>query len=135
MHARRKRLLVIVTCLNVLLLTGAAQPAWAQESPFVSDRVYRALTNEISGDIAFEHMRWFTHHHRPMGGNEGFEAVARYVEEEARSYGLEDVRYIRLKGERSWSPRASELWLIAPDERRLAYSKEIPLSLADFSRR
>jgi hypothetical protein len=81
----------------VLVLAGAAQPSWAQESPFVSDRVYRALTNEISGDIAFEHMRWFTHHHRPMGGNEGFEAVARYVEEKARSYGLEDVRYIRLK--------------------------------------
>jgi hypothetical protein len=134
MHARRKPSLVTVACLTVLLWTGATQPSWAQESPFLSERVYRALTNEISGDMAFEHVRWFTHYHRPMGGNEGFEAVARYVEEKARSYGLEDVRYIRLKGERSWSPRASELWLIAPEERRLAYNKEIPLSLADFSR-
>jgi hypothetical protein len=118
----------------VLVLAGAVQASWAQESPFLSDRVFSALTNEISGDIAFEHVRWFTHHHRPMGGSEGFEAVARYVEEKARAYGLEDVRYIRLKGQRSWSPRTGELWLIAPEERRLAYSKEIPLALADFSR-
>lgn len=25
-------------------------------------------------------MRFFTHYHRPMGGSEGFEAVARYAE-------------------------------------------------------
>ena len=118
----------------VLLLAGPARTSSAQESPFLNDRVYRALTNEISGDIAFQHARWFTHHHRPMGGNEGFEAVARYVEEKARAYGLEDVRYIGLRGDRSWTPGVGELWLIAPEERRLAYSKEIPLALADFSR-
>ena len=69
----------------------------AQESPFLPEPVYRALVNEMSGDIAYEHIRWFTHYHRPMGGSEGFEAVAKYVEEKAREYGLEDVRYIPLK--------------------------------------
>jgi hypothetical protein len=119
---------------SALLLAGASRDLRAQESPFLPERVYRPLVNEISGDIAFEHMRWFTHYHRPMGGNEGFEAAARYVEEKARAYGLEDVRYIPLKGDRSWSPRLGELWLIEPEERRLAYSKEVPLALADFSR-
>ena len=70
--------------------------ASAQQSPFLKDDVYRALVNEVSGDIAFEHVRWFTHYHRPMGGGEGFEAVARYVEQKAKEYGLEDVRTIKL---------------------------------------
>jgi Zn-dependent M28 family amino/carboxypeptidase len=127
------RRLVVPTSVVVLFLAAAALVA-AQESPFLGERTYRALVNEISGDIAFEHIRWFTHYHRPMGGNEGFEAVARYVEEKARSYGLEDVRRISLRNDRSWSPRVGELWLVEPHERRLAYSKEIPLALADFSR-
>jgi hypothetical protein len=109
--------------------------AGAQRSVFLPDTVYRALVNEISGDIAFEHIRWFTHHHRPTGGGEGFEAVARYVEAKAKEYGLEDVRYIRLPStDPSWSPRLGELWLVAPEERRLAFSLEVPLALADFSR-
>jgi hypothetical protein len=127
------RRLVFSACL-VALLFGARGPAAAQESPFLGERTYRTLLNEISGDIAFEHIRWFTHFHRPMGGNEGFEAVAKYVEEKARAYGLEDVRRISLKNDRSWSPRVGELWLVEPRERRLAYSKEVPLALADFSR-
>jgi hypothetical protein len=120
-----------VVALVLTIPTSAA----AQQSPFLPDQTFKALVNEVSGDIAFEHIRWFTHYHRPTGGGEGFEAVARYVEQKAREYGLEDVRTIRLKSEGpSWSPRVGELWLIAPDERRLAYSKEIPLALADYSR-
>lgn len=118
-----------------LVALFAPAPARAQASPFLPDATYRVLAEEISGDIAFEHVRWFTHHHRPMGGSDGFEAVAKYVEEKARAYGLEDVRYIRLKSnQRSWSPRLGELWLTGPVERRLAFSREIPLALADYSR-
>jgi hypothetical protein len=124
-----------LVCAVCLTLGISASSGSAQESPFLGGQVYRALVNEISGDIAFEHVRYFTHFHRPMGGGEGYQAVERYVEQKAREYGLEDVRVIRLKsGTRSWSPRVGELWLIAPDERRLAYSKEIPLALADYSR-
>ena len=73
--------LAVVTAL-VLVVTAA--PARAQRSPLLPDGVYGALVNEISGDIAFEHIRWLTHYHRPMGGSEGFEAVAKYVEHKAR---------------------------------------------------
>ena len=97
--------------------------------------VYRAIVNETSGDIAYEHIRWFTHYHRPMGGSEGFEAVAKYVAEKAREYGLEDVRYIPLTySSHSWTAKVGELWLIAPTERRLAFSPEVAVSLADYSR-
>jgi hypothetical protein len=122
----------LMATLLAVALPGAAA---AQESPFLEDAIYRALVNEISGDIAYEHIRWFTHFHRPMGGGEGYQAAEKYVADKAREYGLEDVRVITLKRNGpSWSPRDSELWLTAPDERRLAFSREIPLALADYSR-
>lgn len=126
------RILRITLALTFAL---AAHPALAQRSPFLSDNVYRLLVNEISGDIAYEHMRWFTHYHRPMGGSEGYQAVERYVEQKAREYGLEDVRVIKMKTDSpSWSPKMGELWLIEPEHRRLAYSQEVVLALADYSR-
>jgi Zn-dependent M28 family amino/carboxypeptidase len=119
--------LAVAACLPTL--------ASAQSSPFLPEPTFRALVNEISGDIAFEHIRWFTHYHRPMGGSEGYQAVEKYVYDKAREYGLEDVRIIKLKQDNpSWSPRPSELWLIEPELRRLAFSTEIPLALADYSR-
>lgn len=126
---------ICVVTLGALFAVSVVARVAAQQSPFLPDHVYRALVNEISGDIAFEHVRWFTHYHRPMGGSEGFEAVARYVEQKAREYGLEDVRYIKLETTtRSWTQKLGELWLIAPEEQRLAFTPEVAVSLADYSR-
>ena len=121
--------------ITALVLVISAGPALAQRSPLLPDGVYGALVNEISGDIAFEHIRWLTHYHRPMGGSEGFEAVAKYVEQKAREYGLEDVRYIPLEySSSSWSPHLGELWMTEPYQRRLAFTPETALSMADYSR-
>ncbi len=125
----------VLTAAVTAAVTIAPVTALAQRSPVIPPAVHDAIVNEISGDIAFEHIRWFTHYHRPMGGGEGYEAVAKYVEEKARAYGLEDVRVIRLKTETpSWTPRLGELTLTAPYTRRLAYTPEVALSLADYSR-
>ena len=112
-----------------------AWSAMAQTSPFLPEDLYRKLVNEVSGEIAYEHIRWFTHYHRPMGGSEGFEAVARYVEKKARDYGLEDVRTIRLNSDtETWDARHGELWMVEPERRRLAFTPELAISLADYSR-
>ncbi|MGE5814063.1 MAG: M28 family peptidase [Acidobacteriota bacterium] len=127
---RTSRLLM---ALAVALLSPRLAPA--QSSPFLPDPIYQSLVNEISGDIAYEHIRWFTHYHRPMGGSEGYQAVEKYVFDKAREYGLEDVRIVKLKQSGpSWTGRAGELWLVEPDARRLAFLKEAPLALADYSR-
>ena len=98
----RRSLTVVV----LFAIVAMASPASAQRSALIPAAVQDALVNEISGDISFEHIRWFTHYHRPMGGGEGFEAVAKYVEQKARAYGLEGVRVIRQKSNTpSWSPR------------------------------
>lgn len=110
-------------------------PASAQQSPFLPDPVYRVLVNEISGDVSYEHVRYFTHFHRPTAGSEGFEAVAKYIEQKAKEYGLEDVRRIHVRSDaEAWKANAAELRLIEPFERRLAFSPEVQLSLADNSR-
>ncbi len=117
-----------------LLLVGSAAAAPAQQSPFLPDPVYRTLVNEISGEIAYEHVRWFTHWHRPTAGSEGFEAVAKYIEQKAKEYGLEDVRRINVRSDgAAWQVRSAELRVVAPFERRLAFSPEVQLSLADGS--
>ena len=124
-----------VTAIALAAALALATPGQAQRSSLISPAVQDALANEISGDISFEHIRWFTHYHRPMGGGEGYEAVAKYVEQKAREYGLEDVRVIRQKSDTpSWSPRVGELTLTEPYVRRLAFTPEVAVSLADYSR-
>jgi len=118
-----------------VVLLALAAPAAGQSSPFLPDPVYRVLANEVSGDISYEHVRWFTHWHRPTAGSEGFEAVARYIEQKAKEYGLEDVRRIHVKSDAlAWKVTSAELRVVRPFERRLAYSPEVQLSVADGSR-
>jgi hypothetical protein len=125
----------LLTATAVVGLLSTAAPALAQRPAVVPAALHDAIVDEISGDIAFEHMRWFTHYHRPMGGGDGYQAVERYVETKAREYGLEDVRVVRLKSNTpSWSPRLGELTVTEPYVRRLAFTPEVALSLADYSR-
>lgn len=125
----------VSTVLMLGCLAAVPRDALAQASPLLDPRIQEALAQEISGDISFEHIRWFTHYHRPMGGSEGFEAVARYVEQKAREYNLEDVRTITMATKTpSWTAQLGELWLTAHTPRRLAFTPEVALSLADYSR-
>jgi hypothetical protein len=122
----------------------AAAMAWAslapaQTSPFVDERTERALVNELSGDLAFEHMRLTTQWHKPSG-SEGFFAVARYTLEHAREAGLADVRWIDQPNDSvSWTCRRAEAWLLEGDgagakETKLGSYAEVATSIADYSR-
>lgn len=109
------RPVILVTLAIPLCLAAAAQ---AQQSPFLPDPFYRVISNEISGEISYEHVRWFTHWHRPTAGSEGFEAIAKYTEQKAKEYGLEDVRRINVKsdGEKLFesAAKAGLVKLVAP---------------------
>ncbi len=117
---------------------ACATLAPAQTSPFVDERTERALVNELSGDLAFEHMRLTTQWHKPSG-SEGFFAVARYVFEKAREAGLEDALSIdQASDSASWTCRRAEAWLFdgsSPEkETRLGSYAEVATSIADYSR-
>ncbi len=124
--------------LQVLALAFAmvgVSSASAQQSPFLPDPVYRVLVNEVSGDISNEHVRWFTHWHRPTAGSEGFEAVAKYIERRPASTASRTCA-ASTSSRTPWPGRSTPpscAWS-QPFERRLAYSPEVQLSVADGSR-
>jgi hypothetical protein len=106
-----------------------------QEIPFLDEDEYSWLVNEISGDAAYEHIRYFTQFHRPRGGAPGLMKVARYVEEKVREYGLQDVQLIRQDSNSvPWGGQLGELWLTSPERKRVASTVWHPLYLSDYSR-
>jgi hypothetical protein len=130
-----KRTLALSLFLVVnLLLSPAANVCRAQTTPFLSDEEIRTLSNEISGDRAFEHIRWLSHWHRDSG-MEGFFKARDYVVQAARDAGLEEVRFIDqpLPGP-NYTARSAELWMVEPVELKLADIGEHAVYLADMSR-
>ena len=130
-----KRTLALSVFLAVnLLLSPAALRCRAQTTPFLSDEEIRTLSNEISGDRAFEHIRWLSHWHRDSG-MEGFFKARDYVVQAARDAGLDEVRFIDqpLEGP-NYTARVGELWMVEPVELKLADIGEHAVYLADMSR-
>jgi Peptidase family M28 len=129
----RRMMASLLALLCVVSLLSTFNPAYAQTTPFLSDDDIRMLTNEISGDRAFENIRWLTHWHRDSG-MEGYFKAAEYVVGAAKEAGLEDVRFVEqpLPGH-NYTARAAELWMVEPVEVKLADIGDTPLYLADGS--
>ena len=125
----RKLLLALI--LPGLALTPLAR---AQTTPFLTDDEIRMLSNEISGDRAFEHIRWLSHWHRDSG-MEGYFKAADYVMSAAKEAGLDEVRFVEqpLPGP-NYTARAGELWVVEPVAVKLADIGEHAVFLADGSR-
>lgn len=116
---------------------GAAgqQAAVAQDLPILDPRYTQLITQEVSGDAAFEHVRYMTQFHRPRGGSDNLWTVAQYYEQRAREYGLSDVRLIRqATTTRPWNARFGDLWIVGPEPVRIASTLQSSLHLADYSR-
>ena len=123
--------LTLLLCLGLIL---APKAALGQTTPVIPPNVWDALNNELSGDIAFDHLRQLTLYHSPGGGSEDFRLEAEWVAAKAREVGLEDVRIIwLLHDERGWTLRRGEAWLLEPLERKLGDVRETPLRVATHS--
>ncbi len=123
----------IVTALAAL--TTGPEAVIAQESPFVPEDLALRLANEVSGDRAFNYVRLLTPYHRIMGSS-AFVEAANMLAGLAGRFGLENIRVVRQKfeGGLSWNPRSAELWLVEPEETKLADFDDVAVSLAVFSR-
>lgn len=118
---------------SCILLFAINSTIHAQTTPFLTDDEIRTLQNEISGDRAFEHIRWLTHWHRDSG-MEGYFKAAEYVLQAAKDAGLEDVKFVEqvLDGH-NYTAKSAELWMIEPVEVKLADIGEHNVYLADGS--
>jgi hypothetical protein len=128
-----KRKFAALLLLCILMCVPLAPLVCAQTTPFLSDDEIRMLSNEISGDRAFEHIRWLTHWHRDSG-MEGYFKAAEYVVKAAKEVGLTDVRFIEqpLPGV-NYTARSAELWMTEPVALKLADIGEHAVYLADGS--
>jgi hypothetical protein len=80
-------------------------------------------------------VRLLTPYHRIMGSR-AFVEAADMLAGLARSFGLVNVRVVKQKyeGGISWDPVSAELWLVEPDEIKLADFEDVAVSLAVWSR-
>src|SRR6266571_3814722 len=123
------------------MLAGLSASALGQQSPFLTEDTYNKLTNEISGDIAYDNLRSLVMYHAPTGESQGFLEEAQWVEARAKSYGLEDVKFIPLPAwksspravDQNWTLEGGELWLVEPRVIKLGDVRETPTSVADNS--
>ena len=127
----------IVRLLVLLGLMGFVRPpaVHSQESPFIPENLSRILKNEISGDRAYNYVRLLTPYHRIMGSRAYVEA-ANMLAGLAKSFALENVQVVRQKfeGGISWDPVSARLWLVEPEEIKLADFEDVSVSLAVWSR-
>lgn len=122
--------------LAVLLALLGAQGLAAQDLPVLRPEYVRSISQEVSGDAAYEHVRFHTAFHKPRGGSDGLWEVARYFEQQARAAGLADVRIIKQASTSvPWNARLGELWIAGSAPERIASTLQTPLHLADNSRR
>ncbi len=123
--------------MRLLILLFFSISAFAQTSPFLPEDLYNKLTNELSGDIAYDHLRTLTQFHVPNGAAGDFIKEANWIATKAKEYGLEDVRMIELPYDHiAWTPKSGELWLLGKDgkETKLGSYAEVATSIADYSR-
>jgi hypothetical protein len=108
--------------------------ALGQTSPFLPDPLFRHLVNELSGDRAYENVRYLSHFHR-TGSSKDFFRAAEWIRKAAEEAGLDDVKLVRQKGGGpAWSCTSGEAWLLEPEEIKLAAYAEVAVSIADMSR-
>lgn len=106
----------------------------AQQTSFLTDEEFRLLANEISGDIAYEHIRLISQWHRPSSTPEYHEA-ALYIKKKAEAYGLQDVKLIKQKYPgRGWLCQMGEFWVVEPEEEKITSYEEVALAVCHNSR-
>lgn len=138
----------IATTLLALLIFS--QIAFAQtKPPLLSEPVVAALSNELSGETAKRNLEYISRHHR-MRASRGFHAAAEFIAEQARSYGLDDVRILQFpadgktfygtqKARPAWDAEFAELWEMGQTPEglkpalRIASWEAMPLTLAQDS--
>lgn len=124
----------------VLLLT---LPVPAQEKPLASPELIRALTGEVSGELAYHYTVLLSHYDR-IQASRGWHDAARMIERELDRLGYEDAEiegwpsngsryYYTYQTPIGWDASQAELWMVTPQKERLCSFEEIPLTLVKHS--
>lgn len=122
-----------VLLVSTVALIVMSRAAIAQTTPFLTDRQIQLLSNEISGDRSYEHIRWLTHWHRDSG-MEGYFKAAEYMVGAAKEVGLTDVKFVeQVMDDPNYTARSGELWLMEPVRVKLGDIGDRAVYLSDGS--
>lgn len=117
--------------------------------PLLPEPVIAALSSELSGETAKRNLEFIARQHR-MRASRGFRTAAEFVADQARAYGLDDVRILQFaadgktfygtqKARPAWDAEFAELWEMADSPQgprpsiRVASWDAMPLVLAQDS--
>ena len=138
-----KRFTIFISLIAALFFC-TFQPLNAQHQPLLPDETIKCIINQVSGDIALEHIRQLADFHRLQPSPE-YHRAAQYIANWAKKYGLKNVNIESFPADGTkmnytfttrpaWEASEGELWLIKPKKKKLVSYKEIPLCLATYSR-
>ncbi len=129
---------------SLFLLSG--ESAFPQAGKHLLDpKIRDVLHEELSGELAKEHVIQITRHHR-IQGSRGYRAAANYVLDQLRSYGFSEqdayiesfksdgkVHYQTWQSPSGWDIESGELRMIEPHAERIVGYPEIAMSVMTYS--
>ncbi len=126
-----------------LLLVGVCLTAAPAEKPLASKKLIRALTDEVSGELAYRYTVLVSQYDR-IQACEGFHDAALMLKEKLDVMGYDDAAiegwpsngstyYYTYQTPIGWRARSAELWMTSPKRDRLCSFEEIPLNLIKHS--
>lgn len=129
--------------LPAILLLLSFNASHSQEIPLVGEKIREALLEELSGEIAKEHIIQISRFDR-IQASEGWHQAALYVKRQLEKYGIKNaiiekfpsdgsIKYYTWTPPMGWRIRSAELWVLKPQKMRLASYEEIPTSVAKGS--
>jgi len=112
--------------------------------PLIPFKTLTNLINEISGELALQHVEELTRYDR-VQPSRGHRQAAEYILQKAKQYNLQEplmetlpadgkISYSTFKTRPAWDVEFAELWLLKPEEERLASYAETAVSVATYSR-
>lgn len=113
------------------------------EEPLASKDLIQALSQEVSGERAFNYTVLISHYDR-IQACQGWHDAAEMIKEELEKFGYEDISiegwpsngsryYYTYRTPIGWHAKEAELWMISPRKERLCSYEEIPLTLVKHS--
>ncbi len=140
---KRTVLLLLLFILSIQSPMVARQRSGYTKTPLLADKDITALSSEINGHIAKDHVTELARHHRVQASS-GFSAAAAYIAARAKEYGLEQVQverfaadgektYHTLKSTPGWEAERGQLWEMEPRKTSIADYDEMRVALADYS--
>lgn len=129
-----------------LAVLALASFGWTQEDQPLLDAERRDLLHEeLSGEIAKDHVVQITRHHR-IQGSRGYRDAANYVLDQLRGYGFSDdeawiesfpsdgrIAYQTWQSPSGWDVERAELRMVEPYDERIVGYPEIAMSLITYS--